>query len=75
MIGKTLETIWDGIMKRWEINGKIMGNNWDDNGIGMGNTQRFTKASLGLLFSRSGVKQGKLDRTRSAKKCMKKDLM
>ena len=40
----------------------------------MGNAQRFTKSSLGLLFSRSGVKQGNLDRTRSAKKCRKKDL-
>jgi hypothetical protein len=55
----------------WERNGIIMGND----GIGMGNTQRFTKSSLGLLFSRSGVKQKNLDRTRSAKKCRKKDLM
>ena len=53
----------------------MMGNEWENNGIGMGNTQRFTKSSLGLLFSQSGTKQGKLDRTRSAKKCMKKDLM
>lgn len=36
-----------------------MGNEWENNGIGMGNTQRFTKSSLGLLFSRSGTKQGK----------------
>ena len=55
---------------KWEDNGDMMGKNW----IGMGNAQRFTKSSLGLLFSRSGVKQGKLDRTRSAKKCTKKDL-
>ena len=55
----------------WENNGDMMGKN----GIGMGYAQRFTKSSLGLLLSRSGVKQGKLDRTRSAKKCMKKDLM
>ena len=54
----------------WERNGIIIGND----GIGMGNAQRFTKSSLGLLFSRSGVKQGILDRTRSAKKCRKKDL-
>ena len=52
-----------------------MGILWDDNGIGMGNAQRITKSSLGLRFSRSGVKQGILDRTRSAKKCIKKDLM
>ena len=56
---------------KWEENGDMMGKN----GIGMGNAQRFTKSSLGLLFSRSGVKQGNLDRTRSAKKCRKKDLM
>ena len=56
---------------KWEENGDMMGKN----GIGMGNAQRFTKSSLGLLFSRSGVKQGNLDRTRSAKKCIKKDLM
>ena len=56
---------------KWENNGDMMGKN----GIGMGNAQRFTKSFLGLLFSRSGVKQGKLDRTRSAKKCIKKDLM
>ena len=55
---------------KWEDNGDMMGKNW----IGMGNAQRFTKSSLGLLFSRRGVKQGKLDRTRSAKKCRKKDL-
>ena len=52
----------------WEY--EMMGKN----GIGMGYAQRFTKSSLGLLFSRSGTKQGKLDRTRSAKKCTKKDL-
>ena len=46
-----------------------------NDGIGMGNAQRITKSCLGLLFSRSGVKQGNLDRTRSAKKCRKKDLM
>ena len=57
--------------KNWENNGVMMGND----GMGMGNAQRFTKSSLGLLFSRSGVKQGNLDRTRSAKKCRKKDLM
>ena len=56
---------------KWEDNGDMMGKNW----IGMGNAQRFTKSSLGLLFSRRGVKQGILDRTRSAKKCRKKDLM
>ena len=33
-----------------------------NDGIGMGNAQRFTKSSLGLLFSRRGVKQGILDR-------------
>ncbi len=56
---------------KWEDNGVMMGND----GMGMGNAQRFTKSSLGLLFSRRGVKQGNLDRTRSAKKCRKKDLM
>ena len=55
---------------KWEDNGDMMGKNW----IGMGNAQRITKSCLGLLLSRSGVKQGKLDRTRSAKKCRKKDL-
>ena len=55
---------------KWENDGDMMGKN----GIGMGYAQRFTKSSLGLLFSRSGVKQGILDRTRSAKKCRKKDL-
>ena len=53
---------------KWENNGDMMGKN----GIGMGNAQRFTKSSLGLLFSRSGVKQEKLDRTKPAKKCTKK---
>ena len=56
---------------KWEDNGDMMGKNW----IVMRYAQRFTKSSLGLLFSRSGVKQGILDRTRSAKKCIKKDLM
>ena len=49
---------------KWENNGVMMGND----GMGMGNAQRFTKSSLGLLFSRRGVKQGKLDRTRSSEK-------
>ena len=49
---------------KWEDNGDMMGKNW----IGMGNAQRFTKSSLGLLLSRSGVKQGKLDRTRPSEK-------
>ena len=49
---------------KWENNGDRMGKN----GIGMGNAQRFTKSSLGLLFSRSGVKQGILDRTRPSEK-------
>ena len=40
--------------------------------MGMGYAQRFTKSSLGLLFSRSGVKQEKLDRTRSSEKVYKK---
>ena len=55
---------------KWENKGDMMGKN----GIGKGYAQRFTKSSLGLLFSRSGTKQGILDRTRSAKKCTKKDL-
>ena len=49
---------------KWENNGDMMGKN----GIGMGNAQRFTKSSLGLLFSRRGVKQEKLDRTRPSEK-------
>ena len=53
---------------KWENNGDMMGKN----GIGMGYAQRFTKSSLGLLFSRSGVKQGILDRTRSSEKVYKK---
>ena len=53
---------------KWEDNGVMMGND----GIGMGNTQRFTKSSLGLLFSRSGVKQGKTGCGKAiAKKCRK----
>ena len=57
----------------WEY--EMMGSKWENDGDMMGDAQRFTKSSLGLLFSRSGVKQGILDRTRSAKKCTKKDLM
>ena len=49
---------------KWENNGDMMGKN----GIGMGYAQRFTKSFLGLLFSRSGVKQGILDRTRPSEK-------
>ena len=71
IIGKKMGWEYEMMGSKWENNGDMMGKN----GIGMGNSQRFTKSSLGLLFSRSGVKQGKLDRTRSAKKCMKKDLM
>ena len=56
---------------KWEDNGDMMGKN----GIGMGYAQGFTKSSLGLLFSRSGVKQEKLDRTRPSEKVYKKDLM
>ena len=36
-----------------KISGDMIGNDGDR----MGNTQRFTKFFLGLLFSRSGVKQ------------------
>jgi hypothetical protein len=35
-------------------------------------SQRFTKSCLGLLFSRSGVKQGILDCSRSSEKVYKK---
>ena len=49
---------------KWENNGDMMGKNV----IGMGNAQRVTKSSLGLLFSRRGVTQEKLDRTRSSEK-------
>ena len=49
---------------KWENNGDMMGKN----GIGMGYAQGFTKSSLGLLFSRSGTKQGILDRTRPSEK-------
>ena len=38
-----------------KISGDMIGND----GNRMGNTQRFTKFFLGLLFSRSGVKQKK----------------
>ena len=38
-----------------KISGDMIGNDGDI----MGNTQRFTKFFLGLLFSRSGVKQKK----------------
>ena len=48
----------------WKNNGDMMGKN----GIGMGYVQRVTKSSLGLLCSRRGVKQEKLDRTRSSEK-------
>ena len=44
-------------MKLWGYNGKIIGNMIGNDGNRMGNTQRFTKFFLGLLFSRSGVKQ------------------
>ena len=53
---------------KWEDNGDMMGKNW----IVMRYAQRFTKSSLGLLFSRSGVKQGKLDRTRPSEKVYEK---
>ena len=46
-------------MKLWGYNGKIIGNMIGNDGNRMGNTQRFTKFFLGLLFSRSGVKQKK----------------
>ena len=44
-------------MKLWGYNGKISGDMIGKYGNRMGNTQRFTKFLLGLLFSRSGVKQ------------------
>ena len=44
-------------MKLWGYNGKIIGNVIGNDVNRMGNTQRFTKFFLGLLFSRSGVKQ------------------
>ena len=44
-------------MKLWGYNGKIIGNMIGKYGNRMGNTQRFTEFFLGLLFSRSGVKQ------------------
>ena len=46
-------------MKLWGYNGKIIGNMIGKYGNRMGNTQRFTKFFLGLLFSRSEVKQKK----------------
>ena len=46
-------------MKLWGYNGKIIGNMIGNDGNRMGNTQRFMKFLLGLLFSRSGVKQKK----------------
>ena len=68
IIGKYMGWEYEMMGSKWENNGDMMGKN----GIGMGNAQRFTKSSLGLLFSRSGVEQGILDSTRSAKKCRKK---
>ena len=44
-------------MKLWGYNGKIIGNMIGKYGKIMGSTQRFMKFFLGLLFSRSGVKQ------------------
>ena len=44
-------------MKLWGYNGKIIGNMIGNYGMVMGSTQRFMKFLLGLLFSRSGVKQ------------------
>ena len=44
-------------MKLWGYNGKIIGNVIGNDGKIMGSTQRFMKFLLGLLFSRSGVKQ------------------
>ena len=44
-------------MKLWGYNGKIIGNVIGNDGKIMGSTQRFMKFFLGLLFSRSGVKQ------------------
>ena len=44
-------------MKLWGYNGKIIGNVIGNDGNRMGSTQRFMKFFLGLLFSRSGVKQ------------------
>ena len=64
IIGKEMGWEYEMMGNKWEDNGDMMGKNW----IGMGNAQRFTKSSLGLLFSRSGVKQGILDRTRSSEK-------
>ena len=46
-------------MKLWGYNGKIIGNVIGNDGKIMGSTQRFMKFFLGLLFSRSGVKQKK----------------
>ena len=44
-------------MKLWGYNGKTIGNVIRNDGNRTGNAQRFTKFFLGLLFSRSGVKQ------------------
>ena len=44
-------------MKLCGYNGKIIGNVIGNDVNRMGNTQRFTKFFLGLLFSRSEVKQ------------------
>ena len=44
-------------MKLWGYNGEIIGNMIGKYGKIMGSTQRFMKFFLGLLFSRSGVKQ------------------
>ena len=64
IIGKKMGWEYEMMGSKWENNGVMMGND----GMGMGNAQRFTKSSLGLLFSRRGVKQEKLDRTRPSEK-------
>ena len=57
-------------MKLWGYNGKII----ENDGNRMENTQRFTKFFLGLLFSRSGVKQKKPGYSKDNIR-IKKDLM
>ena len=54
----------------WEIKGVFLGNN----GMVMRYAQRITKSSLGLLFSRSGIKQKKLGSSKVNIR-IKKDLM
>ena len=54
----------------WKIKGVFFGNN----GMVMRYAQRITKSSLGLLFSRSGIKQKKLGSSKVNIR-IKKDLM